>query len=109
MDIERKIRTGPVLFVERRCLLPCILKGFFFRFLFHFTLLRCIRVFVRRGNGKDLEEGGRSFGEGQLNGGGLVSMSNSEKCFFFFFEWMATRNVDFGAFFQKKEILKSIF
>jgi hypothetical protein len=39
--------------------------------LFHFALCSG----VRRGNGKDLEEG-RGFGEGQLNGGCLVSMSN---------------------------------
>jgi hypothetical protein len=49
-----------------------ILNSFFFVSLFHFMLLRCVRVFGEE-TGKTRRKEGRCFGEGQLNDVGLVS------------------------------------
>jgi hypothetical protein len=70
--------------VERRCVsIPNNLNNnFCFVSLFHFYV-RCLRVFGEE-MGKDPEEGRE--GEGQLNGGCLVSiMRKTDFCFYFFF------------------------
>lgn len=64
MALERIItghRTGSVLYVEARCLLPWILKVFFRRLFVSFHVV-ALGSGVRRGNGNNPEEGGRSLG-----------------------------------------------
>jgi hypothetical protein len=69
MALERKItghRTEPVLYVERRSS-HMDSEGFFFRRFFVSFHVVALCSGVRRGNGKDPEEGGRSFGKGAVD------------------------------------------
>jgi hypothetical protein len=83
MALERKImghRTGPRIMCRAAVSSPMDSEVFFFVVsLFHFTLLRCVRVFSEETGKTRRKEGGVS-GEGQLNGGGLViSMPSSNR------------------------------